>query len=69
MTDALDELLADIARCERLIADHTADIRAEQSLLASLRSSLRQMAPYPFCHHPEKCIAANRCKAEIVCND
>lgn len=25
--------------------------------------------PYPFCHHPEKCITTGRCMAEFCCAD
>lgn len=25
--------------------------------------------PYPFCRHPDKCIAAHRCMSDICCAD
>ena len=26
-------------------------------------------APYPFCHHPDKCAGMGYCKREIACNN
>jgi hypothetical protein len=64
-----DDLMEDVARCERRIAELNEDLAAERRILRAVHDSLRQRAPYPYCHHPAKCIPGGRCKSEIACND
>lgn len=51
-----------------LIAGGSTTANSLPHILRLARAALKERAPYPFCHQPEKC-TNGRCKSEIVCND